>query len=114
MAAKAAAREATKCRRFMARCLGDKNESALQRRTYNKKGPARRCATASRNSAWPRSRLSGSAHGEPFDAKRRLSDAHGHVLPVLAAHAHAGVEAHVVADERHARERVGAVADEGR
>src|SRR5690606_15603678 len=48
-----------------------------------------------------------------FDAHGRLAHAHGHALPFLAAGAHAAVQAHVVADHAHARECVGAVADQG-
>ena len=54
-----------------------------------------------------------SADGEPLDADRRLSYANRHALPILPAHADAGIEAHVVSDHRHSRERP-AVADEGR
>jgi uncharacterized protein (DUF1501 family) len=46
------------------------------------------------------------------DAQRGLAHADRHALAVLAAHAHAGVELHVVADHRDARQRVRAVADD--
>ena len=54
------------------------------------------------------------ADGQAVDAQGRLADAHRHALAFLAAGADAGVELHVVADHGHARERIGAVADDGR
>jgi hypothetical protein len=44
----------------------------------------------------------------------RLADAGGHALPALAAHAHAFVERHVVADAGDAGQHAGAVADQRR
>src|SRR5690606_31423507 len=55
----------------------------------------------------------GSANGEPLDPERGLADADRHALAVLAADAHAGVHAHVVADHGDAGQRVGSVADDG-
>jgi general secretion pathway protein A len=46
------------------------------------------------------------------DAQRRLADADRDALPFLAAGADAVVELEVVADHRHARQHVGAVADQ--
>src|SRR3954466_7867009 len=56
----------------------------------------------------------GAAHREAVDAQCRLPDADRHALAFLAARAHSGVECHVVADHRHARQRIRPVADDGR
>src|SRR5207248_8885210 len=50
---------------------------------------------------------------QAVDAQRRLADAHRHALALLAAGPHARIELHVVADHRHARERVRPVAHDG-
>src|SRR6185369_6986323 len=57
-----------------------------------------------------RQRPSGrAAHCQAVDPQGRLADTHRYALALLAAGAHAAVEPHVVADHRHACERVGAV-----
>src|SRR5262245_47756002 len=55
-----------------------------------------------------------SPYGDSVDPDRRQADADRHGLAVLAAGAHTLVELQVVADPRHARERLRAVADQGR
>ncbi|MEY3666307.1 MAG: hypothetical protein RLZZ153_2489, partial [Pseudomonadota bacterium] len=42
--------------------------------------------------------LSGAAHGQTLDTQGGLPDTHRDALPVLAAHTHTRIEAHVVAD----------------
>src|SRR5579859_6542807 len=54
----------------------------------------------------------GAAHGECIDAQRRLADAHGNALPVLAAGADAVVELKIVPHHRDARQHVRTVADQ--
>src|SRR5689334_10826784 len=66
-----------------------------------------------RNLEYHASRLCGrAADRKTVDAQRRLTDADRHALSVLAAGADTGVEFHVVADHLHARECIGAIADQ--
>src|SRR5690606_29456294 len=65
-------------------------------------GPARGCETLRRP-----------AHRQPLDPQGGLAHADRHALAVLAADADAAVELHVVADHRHPRKRIRAVADDG-
>src|SRR6202045_3870147 len=56
----------------------------------------------------------GAADRESFDPERRLTDADGNALPILAAGSNTVVELQVVADHRDARQHVRTIADEGR
>ena len=42
--------------------------------------------------------LGGAAHGQPLDTQGGLPNTHRYALPVLAAHTHTRIEAHIVAD----------------
>src|SRR3981081_429764 len=53
------------------------------------------------------------ADRESFDPERRLADADGHALAVLATGPNTVVELQVVADHRDARQHVRTVADKG-
>src|SRR5258708_4147095 len=55
----------------------------------------------------------GAAHSKGVDAERRLADAAGHTLAILAAGADAGIERHVVAAHADARQCFRARADQG-
>src|SRR5512144_42925 len=55
-----------------------------------------------------------SADRHPVDPQRRLPDAHGHALPILAAHADTLVELQIVADHRHMLEYFGSRSDQRR
>src|ERR1700730_5128971 len=57
--------------------------------------------------------LSRAADRESFDPERRLADADGHALPVLATGSNTVVELQVVANHRDARQHVRTVADQG-
>src|SRR5262245_63473094 len=87
-------------------------------RTRTAAAPIRWTAACWREAApWRRpapapARSTGATHREPVDAHRRLTHAHGHALPFLAAGADAIVELQVVAHHADAREHVGAVADQ--
>src|SRR6516165_12286033 len=63
-------------------------------------------------SAISRAALGGAADGEAVNPERRLTDADGNALAVLAAGAYAIIELQIVADHRYAREHVRTVADE--
>src|SRR6478672_8555806 len=54
----------------------------------------------------------GTTDGHGIDLQRRLADAHGNGLAVLAAYPDAGVEFEVVADHRDLVHDFGAVADQ--
>src|SRR3982074_1612468 len=60
-----------------------------------------------------RAPLSRAADRESFDPERRLADADGHALAVLATGSNTVVELQVVADHRDARQHVRTVADQG-
>src|SRR4030081_1588752 len=53
------------------------------------------------------------ADRESFDPERRLADADGHALAVLATGPNTVVELQVIADHRDARQHVRTVADQG-
>src|SRR6266540_4661783 len=55
-----------------------------------------------------------STYRQAIYAQRRLSDADRNALSVLAASADTGVKREIVADHRHARERVRTIADQRR
>src|SRR5260370_37117014 len=58
--------------------------------------------------------LSRAADRESLDPERRLADADGHALAILAAGSNTVVELQVVADHRDAGQHVGTIADQGR
>ena len=91
---------------------GSRAFTALRRR---RGGPLHRACWIASQSRRPQSggdHSARAAHREPVDAQRGLAHAHRHALPFLAAGADAVVELEIVAHHRHAREHVGAVADE--
>src|SRR5215469_14778009 len=77
--------------------------------------PVNGCKSAAPNAETRRALerpLAGAAHRESVDPKCRLSDANRDTLSVLATGADAVVELQIVPHHAHAREYIGAIADE--